>query len=184
MVAAMMGPLLAEPLKHIRARSFAKRRVRAMGLFLVGYAAAWTLAAPLPSILSQAAVLAFRSEAAGLIVAICIATFWQISPAKQWGLNRCHRRPALAAFGLAADRDAWRYGLSYGMSCVAACWALMMLPLVPSQVHLPLMVAVSVFVLAERLEEPAPLCWKLRGLGTALRMVRVWARRRVVWTER
>src|SRR5262245_60931836 len=39
MVAAMMAPLAAAPLRHVCERSFARRRPRAMLLFAAGYAA-------------------------------------------------------------------------------------------------------------------------------------------------
>jgi hypothetical protein len=73
----------------------------------------------------------------------------------------CHRRPHLAAFDLAADRDAVAFGLTNGASCVGSCWALM-LTLVVSQSHVLGMVAVTLFALGERLEGPAPLarCWR------------------------
>jgi predicted metal-binding membrane protein len=104
---------------------------------------------------------------------------WQISPAKQWCLNRCHRKPQLAAFGAAADRDAFGFGLSNGASCIGACWALMLLMLVVDHGHLLVMAGVTLFVLAERLENPAPLAWRWRGPDKALRIIMAQARMRL-----
>ena len=44
MLAAMMGPLVAAPLRHVCARSFARRRARAVALFGCGYVAIWMAA--------------------------------------------------------------------------------------------------------------------------------------------
>jgi predicted metal-binding membrane protein len=96
---------------------------------------------------------------------------WQVSPAKQWCLNRCHRRPQLAAFGVAADRDAFNFGLTNGALCAGACWTLMLPMLLAAGGQLFAMIAVTLFVFAERLERPAPLAWRWRGTGKAWRIV-------------
>jgi predicted metal-binding membrane protein len=44
MLAAMMLPLVVAQLRHVRERSFARRRARAMLLFVLGYLAVWTAA--------------------------------------------------------------------------------------------------------------------------------------------
>src|SRR5262249_45685145 len=119
MVAAMMSPLLVAPLRHVRDRSFTRRRTRAMLLFVAGYTAVWMIAgAGL-----QAPALAARWGASAPLVyfgGTVVAILWQISPAKQWCLNRCHRRPHVAAFGAAADRDAFKFGVRNGVSCAGA----------------------------------------------------------------
>jgi predicted metal-binding membrane protein len=176
MIAAMMSPLLITPLRHVQERSFAKRRARATLLFATGYIAVWMAA----GLGLQAAALAVRwAEPAPLVgvgLATVVALLWQVSPAKQWCLNRCHRRPHLAAFGAAADRGALGYGLANGVSCVGACWALMLLPLFMVQAHLLAMAAVTLFIQAERLENPSPLAWRWRGPGRALRIIAAQAR--------
>jgi predicted metal-binding membrane protein len=171
MIAAMMSPLLIAPLRYVQERSFAKRRARAALLFAAGYMAVW-MAAGLG--LQSAALAARWAEPAPLVclgLAAAIALLWQVSPAKQWCLNRCHRQPHLAAFGAAADRDALGYGVANGAACVGTCWALMLLPLFLVQAHLLAMAAVTLFILAERLENPAPLAWRWRGPGRALRII-------------
>jgi predicted metal-binding membrane protein len=176
MVAAMMSPLVITPLQHLRDRSFAKRRARAALLFVGGYALVWMAAGAALVAVALATRLAAPAPLVGLGAAAALALAWQVSPAKQWCLNRCHRRPPLAAFGVAADRDAFVFGLTNGAACVGTCWALMLLPLLAGPGHLWAMIAVSLFVFAERLESPAPLGWRWRGPGKALRLIAAQAR--------
>lgn len=179
MVAAMMLPLLAAPLRHVSERSFASRRGQAMLLFVAGYAMLWIAAASGLQLLAFAARWAAPMPLAWLLVGIGSAMVWQASPGKQWCLNRCHRRPQLAAFGAAADRDAFVFGLAHGASCVGACWALMLLPLGVADLHLPIMAAIALFVAAERMERPAPLAWRWRWPHKAVRITAAQLRPRL-----
>ena len=179
MVAAMMSPLLFTPLRHACDRSFARRRTRATLLFVSGYAAAWMMAGILLQAIALTALWAMPAPAIGLGLVAAAAMGWQVSPAKQWCLNRCHRRPRLAAFGVAADVDAATFGLTNGAACVGTCWALMLLMLLMGSGHFAAMIAVTLFVFVERLENPAPLAWRLRGAGKALRIVTAQARMRL-----
>ena len=170
MLAAMMLPVIAAPLRHVRDRSFARRRGRAMLLFVSGYLAVWMVAGAA----LEAVALTARSVAplpVALGVAFAAAITWQVSPAKQWCLNRCHRRPQLAAFGWAADRDAFNFGLASGAACTGACWALMLSMLLAGEGQLPAMIAITLMVFAERLEAPGPLKWRWRGAGKVWRIV-------------
>jgi predicted metal-binding membrane protein len=176
MVAAMMLPVVTEPLRHVRQRSFANRRTRATLLFLVGYAAVWMVAGVALQALALALRWAIPGPALCLALAAAAAVVWQVSPGKQWCLNRCHRQPPLAAFGTAADRDAFDFGLMNGAACVGACCALMLLPLFAGAAHLAAMLAVALFVFAERLESPTPPAWRWRGGGKALRIITAQAR--------
>ncbi|HET7911837.1 MAG TPA: DUF2182 domain-containing protein [Pseudolabrys sp.] len=176
MLAAMMLPLIVAPLKHVRERSFAHRRVRAMFLFVIGYGAVWMIAGVGLQVIAHAARTAVSDTLMCIALAAAVATLWQVSPAKQWCLNRCHRRPQLAAFGAAANRAAFNFGLTHGASCAGACWALMLLPLFVGHGHVLTMVAVMLFALAERLESAAPLAWCWRGPGKALRIIAAQAR--------
>ena len=171
MIVAMMAPVIVAPLRHVHDRSFASRRARAMLFFAGGYFLLWMIA----GVGLQALALLARSLVPDPLLCFGVvavaALGWQVSPAKQWCLNRCHRQPPLAAFGAAADRDAFGYGLTNGAACVGVCWALMLLPLLVVHGHLPAMIAIALFVFAERLEGPAPLAWRWRGGGKALRIV-------------
>jgi predicted metal-binding membrane protein len=177
MIAAMMLPLIIAPLRHVRDRSFARQRTRATILFAAGYAVMWMIAAVVLQLIAVAARWAAPLLCFGLAVATAI--LWQVSPTKQWCLNRCHRRPHLAAFGAAADRDAFDFGLTNGASCVGSCWALMLLTLLTGQGHILAMIAVTLFVFAERLESPARLKWRWRVPSRALRIAVAQARMRL-----
>ena len=176
MLSAMMLPLIAAPLRHVRERSFSHRRARAMFLFVVGYGAVWIIAGIGLQVMALAAQMAASDTRMCLVLSAAAAMLWQVSPAKQWCLNRCHRRPELAAFGAPADRTAIDFGLSHGAACVGACWALMLLPLSVGQGHVLTMLAVMLFAFTERLESAAPLAWRWRGPGKALRIVAAQAR--------
>jgi predicted metal-binding membrane protein len=179
MVVAMMSPLVIAPLRHVRDRSFARRRARAMLLFVAGYAAVWMVAGVGLQAMALAALWAAPASLVGLGFAVATAICWQVSPAKQWCLNRCHRQPQLAAFGAAADRDAFNFGLTNGAACAGACWALMLLTLFVGHGHVVAMIIVTLLVFAERLESPAPLGWRWRGPGKALRIATAQARMRL-----
>ena len=103
-----------------------------------------------------------------------VALVWQVSPAKQWCLNRCHQRPPLVAFGFAADFDAFRFGARNGAACGGVCWALMLPMLLVGQGQLLMMLLVTLFSFAESLENPARLSWRWRGCGKALRIIAAW----------
>jgi predicted metal-binding membrane protein len=179
MLAAMMPPIVIAPLRHVRDRSFASRRARAMLLFVAGYASVWMVAGAGIQVLALAVRGAALPALLGLGAAAATAVLWQTSPAKQWCLNRCHRLRQLAAFGAAADRDALMFGLTHGASCAGACWVLMLLPLVVGHGHLFGMLVVTLFIFAERLDHPAPLQWRWRGPGKAWRIATVQVRMRL-----
>jgi predicted metal-binding membrane protein len=171
MLAAMMLPLLGQPLRHVHDRMFANRRIRAMLLFIIGYFMVWLAAGAVLQPLALALRSSIPASILNTVLAVGVALLWQISPAKQWCLNRCHRRPQLAAFGAAADRDAIVFGLASGASCTGACWALMLLPLSITHGHLLAMVVITLFVLGERLERPTPPAWRWRFPLKALRIL-------------
>ena len=179
MLAAMMAPLLIAPVSHIRDRSFAKRRARAVGLFAVGYAAIWMAAGVMLLALALAVRLIAPVSPVPLALATVIALVWQFSPVKQRCLNRCHAHAKLAAFGRVADLDALRFGLTHGIWCAGSCWALMLLPLLISRGHIVVMALVALWLFAERLDVPMPPRWGLRGPGKAARIVVAQTRMRL-----
>jgi predicted metal-binding membrane protein len=179
MIAAMMLPLIIAPLRHLRDRSFARQRPRATILFGAGYGVVWMIAAVVLQLIAIAARWAAPAPLLCLGLAVAAAMLWQVSPTKQWCLNRCHRRPHLAAFGATADRDAFAFGLTNGASCAGSCWALMLLTLLIGHGQILLMIAVTLFVFAERLESPARPKWRWRGAGRAVRIAVAQARMRL-----
>lgn len=169
MSAAMMTPMLIAPVRHVRNSSFARRRARAIALFVAAYAAVWMAAG------CVLLALAVDTRVTALTVAI-VALVWQLSPIKQRCLNRCHAHSELAAFGPAAHLSALRFGCTHGIWCVGSCWAMMLLPLLVTRGHILLMAAVSLWLIAERFERPFPPCWRWRGPATALRIAVVQTR--------
>jgi len=180
MIAAMMLPLIIAPLRHLRDRSFARQRTRLTILFGAGYGVVWMMAAVVLQLIVVAARSATPAPLLCFGLAVATAMLWQVSPTKQWCLNRCHRRPHLAAFGATADRDAFAFGLTNGASCAGSCWALMLLTLLIDHGQILLMIAVTLFVFAERLESPARPKWRWRGSGRALRNAVAQARMRLM----
>lgn len=150
MIAAMMVPLLVAPMMHVRERSLAERRMRAVALFLLGYSLAWLPALCLLQIAALALRIASGSETVALVLALGLALCWQRAAWRASLLRQCHARRALPAFGLAADLGSFRFGLAIAFPCIGACGALMLLPLASPTAHLPVMGAVSVFLLLER----------------------------------
>jgi predicted metal-binding membrane protein len=171
MLVAMMSPVLIEPIRHIRLRSFTRRRARSIMLFVTGYTAIWIA---LGSVLLpiELAIKLFQPQsylpATGVIL---VTVVWQCSPTKQLCLNRCHAHSELAAFGPAADLDALRFGLTHGIWCAGSCWGLMLIPMLVPSGHLVAMATVAILIFGERLEQPGPPCWRWRGLGKATRIV-------------
>jgi predicted metal-binding membrane protein len=179
MVAAMMAPLLIAPIRHVRDRSFARRRLRAIALFTAGYFAVWMAAGAVLLALSQVIRQAAPESSVPFALAAVIAMVWQFSPAKQRCLNRGHAHPQLPAFGRAADMGAFRFGLTHGVWCAGSCWALMLLPLLISRGHLVAMAAVTIWLLGERLERPLPPRWGLQVPSKAARLIAAQARMRL-----
>lgn len=179
MLVAMMSPTLITPLRHILKRSFKRRRARSVTHFVAGYAAIWMAAGGvLSAVTLMLNLLAPQSYlwAAGVGI---IAFVWQCSPMKQRCLNRGHNHKELAAFGIAADLDALRFGIMHGVWCVGSCWALMLLPMLLQQGHFAAMAIVTFVMTSERLEQPRPLSWRLRFPGKLLRIVVAQTRMRL-----
>jgi predicted metal-binding membrane protein len=170
MLLAMMLPTLIAPIGHVVERSFKSRRARSVILFVIGYAAIWMMAGIVILAVQLALnVIAPQSYLPAAAVGL-IAFLWQCSPIKQRCLNRGHNHRELAAFGMAADRDAFSFGITHGLWCVGSCWALMLFPMLVAQGHLAAMAAVSFLMISERLEEPEPLGWRLRLRGKLMRI--------------
>lgn len=171
MLIAMMAPMLAAPLYHIQISSFARRRLRSMALFVFGYGAVWMMAGFVIAAVELMAAALIPQSWLPAIVAGLVALIWQASPFKQRCLNRCHSHRPLAAFGIAADADALRFGFEQGRWCVGSCWATMLFPILLPQGHLLAMAAVSLLMFCERLDPPGTPSWRWRGFGTAGRWI-------------
>jgi predicted metal-binding membrane protein len=171
MLVAMMAPLTIPALHHVRFTSLARRRGRAIAMFVGGYGAVWMACAILFGAIERAALTTAHDSYVSACFAAFAALIWQASPLKQVSLNRCHNNRPIAVFGLEADLDVFRFGLTQGAWCVGGCWALMLFPMLLPKGRMAAMAAVAVLVFCERLEEPEPPRWQLRGLGRASRIV-------------
>lgn len=170
MFVAMMAPLLLHPLTHIFSRSLRARRGRSMLEFVAGYVVVWMAVGA--ALVMLALFLQAGMGALALPVALASVVLWQVSPAKQYCLNRCHNDPELAAFGPAADRDALRYGVRHAAWCAGGCWGFMLLPLLVEHLHQVAMLFGALWAFAERYERPAPLDWRWRRPEKLVRLVR------------
>lgn len=161
MIAAMMSLLLLEPLRNVRSRSFSSRRRRSMLWFTTGYILVWIAGCLflhfLASVLQQALGHPWALWIVGTITLV-----WQMSPAKQSSLNLCHRQPTLAAFGWQADLGALRYGTVSGVTCFGSCGWLMLLTFMVDSGHAMTMLAVTLFIIAERFEQVRTPAWQWR----------------------
>jgi predicted metal-binding membrane protein len=182
MFASMMVPLIGAPVLHVRDRSFANRRWRAIALFIAGYGLPW-IAASVVLLLASSWIVAAESPLLMVLTIVAIA-LWQCSPIKQRCLNRGHAHTELAAFGVKADLDALRFGLVHAWWCIGSCFALMLLPMLFTRGHLAVMAGVTLWLAGERLERTAAPRWRWRGPSYVVRIIvgqaRVWGRLRPV----
>ncbi|MBY5456873.1 DUF2182 domain-containing protein [Rhizobium leguminosarum] len=180
MVIAMMLPALSGPLRHVRERSFWRVRSWAELLFAASYFGVWMLAGiPLLGV-AITLRLALSSSALPLAACLIIAFIWQISPWKQVALNRCHRRPSLAAFPPAAYGNVLAWGMTYSVWCISSCWGLMLLPLLAPSHHLPFMAIVALYIWTERLEPACAPRWQFRVPSRTIRLI---ARIAATWRQ-
>jgi predicted metal-binding membrane protein len=111
MLVAMMLPTLIAPILHVYERSFKRRRLRSISLFLLGYSLVWTITGAL-MLFIQIMLGPLLLGSYGSAVAVGVLAFvWQCSPLKQLCLNRNHNHRELAAFGRAADSSAVQFGM-------------------------------------------------------------------------
>jgi predicted metal-binding membrane protein len=86
--------------------------------------------------------------------AAILAGLYQFTPLKKACLTACRSPVGIVMMhwsGKAPIKTAARIGLHFGAICVGCCWALMLLTLAVGSMAMPIMVAVSFFMLAERL---------------------------------
>jgi predicted metal-binding membrane protein len=155
MMVAMMLPSAAPTILRIanRAHGFS-----IAAFFTGGYLIVWTgfsvVATMAQWAFDSAHVLsdsmALRSEvAAGLIVVA--AGLYQLSPLKRNCLRRCCSSKNLFGDDRATSPSAaMRQGISYGVSCVGCCWALMCLLFVVGVMNMLWIAVIAVLVLAEK----------------------------------
>jgi predicted metal-binding membrane protein len=179
MLVAMMSPLIVSEIHHIRFTSLTRRRARSIALFVAGYGGVWMACGAVLIGAGFVALALAPGSYVPAIVAGLITGVWQASPFKQRCLNRCHDNRPLRVFGREADLDAFRFGWTHGVWCAGSCSGLMLFPMLLPEGHLMAMAVVAILVFCERLEDPEPPRWKMRGLGKAWRMMT--ARIRIRW---
>jgi predicted metal-binding membrane protein len=155
MMVAMMLPSAAPTIVRVANRAHG---LSIAMFFTAGYLIVWTGFSAVATMaqwgFDSAHVLsdsmALRSEvAAGLIVVA--AGLYQLSPVKR----NCLRRCCSSKYLLGDDRTtgpsaAVRQGISYGVSCLGCCWALMCLLFVVGVMNIIWIAAIAVWVLAEK----------------------------------
>jgi predicted metal-binding membrane protein len=160
MIAALMGPLVIAPARHVLSRQFEDNKTMPASAFLAGYASLWMLASAallVPVLfLHLAGGGALRLSAAG---AFLVAAGWQLTSMKAAFIRRCHRRTALSSWGFASVRDAGLFGIRHSLACIGTCWA-MMLAVMLSSHHLAAAAVVTGLSLMER---GSPVVWQRRN---------------------
>ena len=146
MILAMAPPLLLREIGRLWRTSLRRLRLLTLGWFLCGYVGIWLLAGVAPAMLSGWVTV----SAERMTTAIALVALWYCSPARQRCLNACHRVPTLRVFGMAAQWDSLRYGVSTGWYCVGTCGLAMLLVLLAKDHHLLGMALVAVVATVER----------------------------------
>lgn len=113
MLAAMMPLLLIGPIGHVARSSLARRRGRAVSMFVSGYFTVWLAIAPLLIAFGIVLRIAFGPGAASA-AAIALSLIWSASPMHRRALNAGHRAGRIGLFGAAADRDCLRCASGFG----------------------------------------------------------------------
>lgn len=119
MSAAMTLPAVLPAAQHVAVNSFRRRRSWAVVVFFGGYLVLWLVF----GIAADAALTPLRSAPAGIIfsLALAAAAAYELSPAKRWAVNRCHRTTPLPPSGLPGIASVARFGWINASGCVASC---------------------------------------------------------------
>lgn len=146
MILAMSPPMLIREVDTLWRTSLRRNRTVRVLLFLFGYSLVWALAGLVAVPLNLA-----NPGNIALIGCMAIAVLvWQFSSPRLRLLRRCHRTPALRAFGFDASRESLRYGLGSGALCVGLCGPAMVLVLLTGQFHVFTMAVAATVLTIER----------------------------------
>jgi predicted metal-binding membrane protein len=146
MILAMAPPLLLREIGRLWRTSLHRLRHLTIGWFVCGYVGVWLLAG-----LALSTVFSWMTGSSERIaIAVALIALWLCSPARQHCLNACHRVPTLRVFGITAQCDALRYGISTGCYCAAACGVVMLLVLLATNNHFIVMGVAAVVTTLER----------------------------------
>jgi len=119
MSAAMTLPAVLPAAQHAAVNSFRRRRSSAVAVFLGTYLLLWLAY----GIAADAALAPLRAAPADLIFPLALATAaaYELTPAKRWAVNRCHRTTPLPPSGLRGIASVGRFGWINASGCVASC---------------------------------------------------------------
>jgi hypothetical protein len=125
MIAAMMFPLLVQPLAHVVTQNFLKRQWIAQIEFLLGYLSVWMVVAVVSAWTVDLTTGGALSQwvAVGLLA---LASFWSLTPVSARGAAMCNATRPLAPGGLSATTSTLRYGALIGRWCVVSCGPVML----------------------------------------------------------
>jgi predicted metal-binding membrane protein len=149
MVAAMMLPTALPAVRHVAANTLRRRRPRAMATFAAAYLLIWVAFGAL--VLAAAPAWSWLDRTAVAAGALTVAAVWQLTPFKLRALRDCHRPSSLPPTGRRATAGVLRFAWRNGGACVRSCWAMMLAMAVASTATTFWMVAITGFVLVEKL---------------------------------
>ncbi len=150
-----------------------QRAFGAAGAFLLGYVILWTSFSVLATLaqwgLQRAALISAEGASTNALFAgalLLVAGVFQWTPWKHACLTHC-RSPFL--FIMTSWRDSTRgaltMGLEHGVFCLGCCWALMALMFFAGVMNIFWLVALSLFVLVEKVVPAGDLVGRLAGAG-------------------
>jgi predicted metal-binding membrane protein len=154
MMVAMMLPSAAQTILRIAGRA---EGVAPAAFFTAGYLIVWTgfsaVATTLQWAFDSAHLLsdsmAIRSELAASFIVIGVGLY-QLSAVKKNCLRRCCSTHFLPDDQVRSASAEVRAGVSYGISCLGCCWALMSLLFVAGVMNFLGIAVIAVWVLAEK----------------------------------
>lgn len=145
MLTAMMAPLLATPLARL-CHDLAPTAAAASGVaFAAGYLLLWMAAGGLLS--AVAIALHATAGAFAPAIALGLALGWHGTPIRRACVAECRCRSASMN---AVRWQALSRGFIFGIRCLGACWALMLMAMMAGPAHLAAMALVSLVAFAER----------------------------------
>jgi predicted metal-binding membrane protein len=137
-----------------------------MALYLIAFIAPWiavgAVAIGVAVLIGQ---LTAEQSRSALVVALIVASAWEMSGPKRRALLQCALTLPLPPVGLRADVACIRFGLYQARRCFTTCWALMAVLLVAGPMPVVWMAGLSVLVV---IEHWTTIGWRLRRPTAAL----------------
>ena len=177
MMVAMMvpsaSPMIVTYAEIHRKQQPDQRSFGATGAFLLGYVFLWTTFSALATLaqwgLQRAALISVAGASTNAIFAgslLLVAGIFQWTPFKRACLTHC-RSPFLFIMTSWREgtRGAFQMGLEHGIFCLGCCWALMALMFFAGVMNILWLVALSLFVLVEKVVPAGDLFGRLGGAG-------------------